>query len=191
MPSSKKPGNHFIKNSRWYTALVKAYERFLKIRGRPRDIALGMALGLFIAMTPTMGFQMIIAVFFASLLKWNKFSAAAGVWLTNPVTAPIIYGLCYLVGSIFYKPGKIHTLPDNIDATGIYQILLKAPDMFLSLTIGGVILGLPLAIIGYYVSYSLVKKYQENIKAKLARQKEKRAKKRLMKETRKTPEVEN
>ena len=53
----------------------RIYERFLKIRGRPREIALGFALGIFIGMTATMGIQMPIAVFFTAMLKWSKISA--------------------------------------------------------------------------------------------------------------------
>jgi uncharacterized protein (DUF2062 family) len=77
----------------------KTYERFLKIRGTPREIGLGFAIGLFVGMSPTMGFQMAIAVFLAAVFKWNKISAAAAVWITNPVTAPIIYGVTYFIGA--------------------------------------------------------------------------------------------
>ncbi|WP_316348434.1 DUF2062 domain-containing protein [Desulfuromonas acetoxidans] len=38
--------------------------RFLRLRGQPDEIAKGFALGIFIGMTPTLGFQMILAVFF-------------------------------------------------------------------------------------------------------------------------------
>jgi len=72
--------------------------RFVRLRGGPDEIAKGMALGIFIGMTPTLGFQMAIAVFFAWLLRENKIAAALGVWITNPVTAPFIYALEYESG---------------------------------------------------------------------------------------------
>jgi uncharacterized protein (DUF2062 family) len=37
-------------------ALQKFYRKFLKLRGDPREIALGFALGLFIGMSPIMGY---------------------------------------------------------------------------------------------------------------------------------------
>jgi hypothetical protein len=46
---------------------------------------------------------------------------------------------------------------------------MKAPEVIWAMTIGGIVLGLPLAVLGYYVSYSLVARYQEGIKEKLAR----------------------
>lgn len=72
--------------------------RFLRLQGSPDEIAKGFALGIFIGMTPTLGFQMAIAIFFAFLLKENKIAAAIGVWITNPVTAAPIYALEYESG---------------------------------------------------------------------------------------------
>jgi uncharacterized protein (DUF2062 family) len=74
------------------------YLRFIRLRGAPEEIAEGMALGIFIGMTPTMGAQIILAIFFAAFLKKNKLAAALGVFVTNPVTAPFIYGLEYELG---------------------------------------------------------------------------------------------
>ncbi len=74
--------------------------RFVRLRGTPDEIAKGVALGIFIGMTPTFGFQMAIAVFFAILLKENKLAAALGVWITNPVTAPFVYALEYESGRL-------------------------------------------------------------------------------------------
>ena len=73
---------------------------FLRLRGTPEEVAKGLALGIFIGMTPTFGFQMAIALFFAWLLKENKIAAVIGVWVTNPITAPIIYAAQYETGRL-------------------------------------------------------------------------------------------
>jgi uncharacterized protein (DUF2062 family) len=156
-----------------YNVLKKTYERFLKIRGQPREIALGLALGLFIGMTPTMGFQIVIAIFFAALLKWNKISAAIGVWITNPFTAPFIYGMTYIVGMKLIGSRSSLRLPSPLNLESALKMLEKAPEIFLALTVGGIVLGLPLAILGYFIAYDLLEKYQEEIKKKVAKQKEK------------------
>jgi len=72
--------------------------RFVRLRGLPDEIAKGVALGIFIGMTPTFGFQMAIAIFFAYLLRQNRLAAVLGVWVTNPVTAPFIYAAEYEIG---------------------------------------------------------------------------------------------
>ncbi len=161
--------------NRLYSLLQSGYTRFLKIHGHPREIALGLALGVFVAMTPTMGFQMAIAVCLATLFKWNKMAAGLGVWVTNPVTAPIIYPVCYYIGSRIYSVPRSQTVGVEHDVKIFYTLLIKAPELFIALTIGGVIIGLPLAITGYYFAYSAIGRYQDEIKMKLAKRKEKKA----------------
>jgi len=68
---------------------------------------------------------------------------------------------------------KVYLLTEAHGFTKIYKIMLKAPEIFWALTIGGIVLGLPLAVAGYYFSYSVVQKYQDDIKKKLAKSKEK------------------
>ena len=51
----------------------------------------------------------------------------------------------------------------------------KAPRTFGAMTVGGFILGIPLAMVSYYLSYAAVQKYQKDVKEKLARQKAKLA----------------
>ena len=167
------------KISRFLKPLYRVYERFLKIRGHPREIGLGFALGLFIGMTPVMGLHLIIAVPLAALLKWNKISAGIGVWITNPLTAPFIYGMTYLTGARIMGLKKAHYVVDPEQSiTIISKIITKAPNVFFSLIIGGIILGIPVAIIGYYFSYYAVLEYQTDIKKKFVEKKEKLARRR-------------
>lgn len=157
--------------SKVYSALKKIYTRFLKIRGEPKEIALGFALGLFIGMTPAIGFHILIAIFFAGLFKWNKISAALAVWITNPITAPFIYSVTYLLGARMMGLNKTQALSNAVSSPTFLNMLKKTPELFGALTIGGAVLGLPLAFIGFYFSYAAIKKYQAGIKRKLAEQK--------------------
>lgn len=153
------------------TVIHRAYARFIKIRGQPREIALGFALGIFIGMTPTIGLQTPIAIFLAVLLKWSKLSACFGVWITNPFTAPFIYSLNYFAGAKLIGLNPAFSIPDDLSWTAIKEMILKAPQMFGALTVGGIVLGLPLAVSCFYVSYQALDKYQMDMKAKIARQK--------------------
>jgi uncharacterized protein (DUF2062 family) len=156
--------------------LRKIYRRFIKIQGDPRNIALGFALGIFIGMSPIIGLHTVLAIFFAALFKWNKISAAAGVWISNPFTAPILYGSTFLTGAKLFRIGEIYTpAADSHDVKSLSHLIHMAPDAFWAMITGGVILGIPVALIGYYFAYTAVKRYQENIRMKLARQKEKLA----------------
>ena len=151
-------------------SLQRAYERFLKIRGSPREIALGFALGLFVGMTPTIGFQMPIAVFFAALFKWNKISAAVAVWITNPLTAPFIYSFSYFVGAKMLGFKIAPKLLTGLDFSTLKEAGTK---ILLATTVGGVVVGIPLALLGYYLAFSAVRGYQTKLKHRVAEKKEK------------------
>lgn len=164
IPNNETP-KHQPTTQSWFQKqrrrFFEAYKRFLAIEGDPHNIALGFALGLFIGMTPTMGFQMAIAVFFAIPLKWNKLSAAAGVWITNPVTAPFIYWINYVVGKKTFNIQIVHKCFGDPSARSLLDLVKETPDILLAMTLGGIVLGLPLAVLGYYLSYALVSRYQK------------------------------
>ena len=167
-----------MKNSQFLSPLYKAYKRFLKIRGKPREIARGFALGLFVSMTPFFGLHTVIAVPLAALFKWNKISAAISVWFTNAGTAPIIYSVTYLVGARIIGIQKGFNWTDINSFSSVYQLILKTPEIVWAMIVGGVVLGLPLSIVGYYIIYLILKRYQENIKLKLEISKQKLAQRR-------------
>ena len=152
-------------------ALRRLYERFVRIRGQPREIALGFALGVFVGLTPTMGIQMPIAVFLAAIIKWSKISAAFGVWITNPITAPFIYAATYFVGANLLGLETAMNLSEELNWDLIKDMLSNAPLIFGALTVGGILLGLPLAVLGYYLAFAAVNQYQQRVKKKVAAQK--------------------
>ncbi len=160
------------KPNRLVDSLKKAYVRFLKIRGTPREIALGLAVGLFVGMSPTMGFQMAIAVPIAAMFKLNKLAAAMAVWVTNPVTAPFIYSSTYFVGARLSGISKGVNAADAANNTTMLTFAEKAPEIFGAMTLGGFVIGLPLAVIGYYFAFFAVREYQTEIKAKIIEKKE-------------------
>jgi len=126
--------------------------RLIRLRGEPDEIARGMALGLFIGMTPTFGVQMIIALVLAMLLRQNKIAAFIGVWITNPITAPIIYGMQYEVGRLLMGMSRPTTqIEFTYDAMKELGWMLASP-----LSLGSLVLGIPVAAIGYAVTLHFV-----------------------------------
>ncbi len=158
-----------------FSLILRLYERFIRIRGAPREVALGFALGIFIGMTPTVGVQTPIAIFFAALFKWSKLAAAIGVWISNPVTVPIIYSITYITGAKVLNLEPVFNTPMSPSWSTLKTMFQKAPRAFGCMTVGGVILGIPLAVVSYYLSFAAVEKYQKDVKEKLARQKAKLA----------------
>lgn len=126
--------------------------RFIRLRGEPDEIAKGIALGIFIGMTPTFGLQMVIAIFLAYLLKENRLAALVGVWVTNPVTAPVIYAIEYEVGRILLKMPRA-ALPGEL-SFGAFADL--SYDVLAPLWLGSVIAGILCGSLAYSVTLRLV-----------------------------------
>ena len=64
----------------------------------PHVLALGMAIGILVAFTPTVGVQMLVAGFLSWLMRANKAVSVAVVWISNPATMIPIYWYCYRIG---------------------------------------------------------------------------------------------
>jgi uncharacterized protein (DUF2062 family) len=153
--------------SRWIEPWRKAYQRFLKIRGHPREISLGFALGIFVGMSPFMGLQMAIAVLLAALFTWNKISAALAVWISNPFTAPFIYWITYIVGAKVLAYENSYTLPAQFNLDALLDIIRSAPEIIGVLIVGGIVTGIPLAVVGYFGAYFVIYEYRKNLRPKL------------------------
>lgn len=156
--------------ARFAASLHHAYDRFVKIRGAPREIALGLALGLFVGMSPTMGIQMPIAIFLAALVGWSKISAAMGVWISNPLSAPLLYGVTYYVGAkVLSMPPRV--LIHGLNFEGLKSMILHAPEILWAMTVGGVILGIPISVAGYWISHTLLIRYRKEIESAIQKEK--------------------
>jgi len=139
--------------SRW------AWRKIVRQDDSPESIAKGFALGLFVGMSPYMGFHTVTGVGLAWLLRSNKLAAVAGVMITNPFSAPFIYGFTYLVGARFFH-GNSAGMAIDWSAITIADLLHEMPDLFITLTIGGIVLGLPIALAGYWMTHRLVLAYR-------------------------------
>ncbi len=141
------------------------YFRFVRLHGRPHEVAMGMAIGLAVGMTPTMGIQMPIAIALAALLGQSKIAAAAGVWITNPVTAPLVYLITYLLGGFFLgyplrPPEGFRHAITSLD--GLTWHLL------LPLWVGGFLAAIPMGVTGYWLTYQAVIAYRLKVKHRRA-----------------------
>jgi hypothetical protein len=142
--------------------------RLLRSPGAPGEVAGGMALGLFIAVLPILGLQLPLALVVAEALRrltrfrLSRVAAAVGVWLNNPVTVAPLYGLCYVIG----RPLARLLLPASHERGGVEAGVLDfsarsftgpgALEVILGLVIGGVLLGVPIAWVGYRITYGMV-----------------------------------
>lgn len=103
------------KNKRNLLIRMRPVLRWLiKLRSSPRAIAGGFGLGTFIAFTPTVGVQLILAVVVATLFNMNRPAAMIPVWITNPVTVAPIYTFNYWLGA------KVWEGPPLSEVSGLF-----------------------------------------------------------------------
>lgn len=145
----------------------KAYVRFVKMRGEPREIARGLAIGIMVGMTPFLGFHTIAAVFVAAIWKSSKIAAAVGVFVTNPLTAPLIYPVTYMVGKAICGFSNIPNPQKVLSLEAAIAWIKHSPALLVDLTVGGIVLGLPLSLAAYWIALASIENYRKKIKPKL------------------------
>ena len=71
----------------------------------PGQRARGLAAGVFTGCYPFFGLQIVLGVGLASLVRGNHLLAAAGTWISNPLTSLPLYWFNYQVGCWLLGPG--------------------------------------------------------------------------------------
>jgi len=102
------------------------WHRMLRLHATPHEIALGCALGVFAAFTPFLGFQMLLAVALAMLMRVNVPAALMGTFAGNPLSWPAIWTLSYLAGA--WLTGTDPALSEQSLANGAAAIAAAAAD---------------------------------------------------------------
>ncbi len=86
--------------------LRQAIEWVWRQEGSHGQRARGLAAGVFMGCFPIFGFQTLLGVALASLVRGNHLLAAAGTWISNPITYVPLYWFNYQLGCLLLGPGK-------------------------------------------------------------------------------------
>lgn len=140
--------------------LKALFVRLKELQGDPRYIAIGMAIGVFVGVTPTIPFHTVIALALAFIFRGSKPAAAIGVWFANPVTIPIFYIGSFKLGTlILNKP-----IPFDVKFESITELMSLGLDVTIAMIVGGAILGILPAIIAYILTYRIMTRVREKAK---------------------------
>lgn len=130
---------------------VRGFKDLFKLKGEPKYVAKGFALGSFIGMMPIPGFQMMVSFAIASLIKVHKTAAIIGVFNTNIATGIFIFAFNYWLGKTLLGLSPNFNFPDKISLSFINTIISAGGDVFISMMAGGLITG----IFSWFISYHL------------------------------------
>ncbi|SEF50435.1 hypothetical protein SAMN06264348_101357 [Oceanospirillum linum] len=107
-----------------------------------RSVATAFMVGIFCAFIPV-PFQMVLAAAGAMLLHCNLPISVGLVWITNPVTMPVMFYGTYLVGA-WILGVEAKPMPDELTLEWLGQLL---NDAWIPLYLGSVIIGIMMAIL--------------------------------------------
>ncbi len=138
--------------------------KFKRLQGDPRKLAWGMALGVFIGITPTVPFHTILALTLAPLLRISVVTAYLGIWVMNPLTMGPLYYAAYKVGKLLLAQHR-PAIPAILNFHARLEIFWHNG---LALQLGGIIIALPPAILSYFLTLLLVQRYRQHKARKLA-----------------------
>lgn len=140
------------------------YLRMMALRGSPRELALGMALGIFTGMMPILPFQIAVAVTLAFLLRASKITAVVGTWISNPMTWYAVYFYDYKLGAYLLGMSSDTRLFSSVMAAieageapmEIISRILGGGGMTLSaFLLGGLVLGVVFALPSYFIWFGI------------------------------------
>jgi uncharacterized protein len=139
--------------------------KFRRLQDDPKKLAWGMALGVFIGVTPTVPFHTVAALTLAPLLRVSPVAAFLGIQICNPLTIPPFYLAAYKVGRHLLHKGAPLALPETYTYTDMLELLWKGG---LALQVGGIALAIPPAIISYFLTLWVVQRYRQRRAPKAA-----------------------
>ncbi|MGB3292875.1 MAG: DUF2062 domain-containing protein [Phormidesmis sp.] len=155
------PENFFLKRLDtfyWRRVLRYLYIRFLRMQGSPRAIALGLAAGVFAGSFPLLGFQTLIGVAIAALVGGNKVVAAAGTWISNPLTYLPLFALNFHIGRLLLRLPPTTALP--VSADHLNDWMAMGMDVGAALLLGSCVVGLIASVLGYYAGFTIAQRVQ-------------------------------
>ncbi|MET3560197.1 uncharacterized protein (DUF2062 family) [Bartonella japonica] len=156
-------------------------KRILRISATPHKVALGFAIGIFLACSPLFGMHIVLAVFFSWIFRANFAAAIIGTIFSNPLTFLLIVMADYKVGyfclSLFsdvneISLSQIRALFNGLTFTNI-SLLFKGAwvSIMKPMFLGGSLLGFILGGLSYIGVYRAIVRFQQKRYQKIIKRK--------------------
>lgn len=136
------------------------YLRFVRLRGEPHELALGIAFGVFSGMMPIMPFQIALAVALAIFFKASKITAALGTWVSNPLNWYFLYLYSFKIGvwilGLSEKKQVLYSIIASLKqgeemSVVIGKMFATGGITVVASLIGGLLMGIVASVAAYFV----------------------------------------
>ncbi len=144
--------------------------RLKRLRGTPRSLALGAAIGAAIAITPTLPLHTIMIIPTTLILRVSTISAMiTGTIISNPLTFVPQYWLAWWIGNFIF-PDRLgwsrlktvlHTLLEEGLIDSLHTLSKLSADALLVLSAGGIILAIIFGFSTYFIAFNFFLKIQQ------------------------------
>lgn len=161
--------------------------RVLRMDDSSSRLALGAAVGIFVAMTPTIGLQMALVLLILLVVPGNKLVGLPMVWVTNPATAVPIYTFNYWLGAHLTGQTPLHNIAGQwrsvVNKTPGLGGLFTSPgewfanfgnwlgllwgamkDVMVPLWVGSIVTAIVAGVAAYVIFYYLIEFYRGKLR---------------------------
>ncbi|MBA1146758.1 DUF2062 domain-containing protein [Ectothiorhodospiraceae bacterium WFHF3C12] len=108
-------------------------------------IARGVAVGLFVGLTPTVGVQTLLMIAGCVMLRGNFPAAFLVSWVSNPLTMAPLYVAFNALGRVAFEPLVRPSVKlTGVEGTAVVEALLTL--------LGSLMLAVPISLLGYAVA---------------------------------------
>ena len=167
----KKFREFFLPEKGWRRALEYLSHRIRRLPDTPHRIALGLGCGVLASFTPFFGLHFLVGALLAYIVRANIIAAILGTFFGNPITFPFMGAISIRIGEVIL--GKVSDpggtiinnsliRETNLTSFGILKdfLLEVYSENFIPYALGGLICGLLMAFIIYFLSKPLIFTYQ-------------------------------
>lgn len=124
--------------------------RLAKLHNTPHEVALGVAIGVFIAILPVYGLHTLLMLLAIAIIRpVNKIAILVGTNISLPPTLPFITWAGYNIGRLILGAKKYPQLSHNMFKGLTYKSISS---FYYPLLLGSFLLGLICAIIFYFLT---------------------------------------
>jgi uncharacterized protein (DUF2062 family) len=177
---------------KWLRRAREWFVRLLHLDDTPHRIAMGAAVGMFVAFTPTFGFQIAALLLMLWIIPGNRAAGIPMLFVTNTATNVPIYYFNYRVGVFFLgEPGGVNVAEEwgrvaedwpslglmfsdfgrwwSEMGTWLAVVWDATDDILAQLWLGSIIVGLVAGLLTYPLMYYLVVLFRRRIREGLRR----------------------
>lgn len=151
---------HRAKPPRWQRYCQYHYRRWMRLETSPTAFARGLAVGVFAGWFPFFGLQTILSVGLAAIVGGNKFIAAAGTWVSNPVTYLPIYYFNFELGRWLLGTKNQDFTLDSLQSWDTLTQL--GHDFITAMFLGSFVAGLGAGGLAYGVGLTLAQRFYKS-----------------------------